>query len=165
MMRIEEAQERLTIVEYWLTFGDPVQAEMACLALLRDAMRSFARTPSLATPAAVCAAIRQINRVAYLVMQAERAVYDAHMRTTSGNITGPVVRTTLRIIGSGGVPVEVTFVAVREIAAHYGVTPAAVSNRIARDPAFPAPLIRVRATPVWSLADIEAYWAKTPESE
>lgn len=165
MMQIEEARERLTIVEYWLAFGDPVQAEMTCLALLRDAMRSFARSPSVASPDAVHAAIRQINRVAYLVMEADHAVYDAHMRTTSGNATGPVVRSTLKIIGSGGVPVEVTPVAVREIAKHYGVTPAAVSNRIARDRSFPAPILRVRATPVWSLADIETYWAKTSESD
>lgn len=157
-MPVEDARERLAVIEGWVSMGMWTRAEQAYADLARDAMQSFVRQITVAE-------FRQVSHIAYLVMQAHDLVYAVNMRRSHGRVTGQVQRTTVRIIGTDDAPREVVPVGIREIAKRFGVSPAAVSNRINRDPAFPDPFLRVQAGPVYDLSAVERYWGTQPESD
>lgn len=153
-MPVEEAVGRLTIIEGMVSLGQWTRADLAYAEFARDAMRSFVRQITVAE-------FRQVSHIAYLVMAAHDLVYAVNMRRSHGRSIGQVQRTTVRIIGTDDAPREVVPVGIREIAARFGVSPAAVSNRINRDPAFPSPFLRVQAGPVYDLTAIERYWGES----
>jgi hypothetical protein len=53
-------------------------------------------------------------------------------------------------------------VGIGEIARHYDVTPQAIDNWIKRNEDFPAPVTRLRATPVYLLSQVVAWRESRP---